>query len=110
MFNKMPSCTKSPNSTDATRIKEALSNSESSSVYVELKKILDKMPDRMQENVQKEHVSHIFQDNPYEYAYYDYKFDVNVSTIGVKQYGEFGVINYIYATVPGSSHAASSPP
>ena len=52
LFTKEPKCTKSVNKTDMTRIKEILSNSESSSIYLELNKVLSKMKERMQENVQ----------------------------------------------------------
>ena len=106
----MPSCTKTPSTNDISKIKEIISNSGSSSIYVELVKVLSKMPDRMQENVGTEHFSQIFQDNPYNYTYYNFSFDVNVSTVGTDQFGDEGIVNYISGTVPGSSHTTSSVP
>ena len=48
LFTKEPRCSAAVNATDMKHIKEVLSNSESSSIYIELNKILSKMKDRMQ--------------------------------------------------------------
>jgi len=81
LFTKEPRCTPSANKTDVGHIKEVMSNSGSSSIYVELNKVLSKMKDRMQENVKTEHLSQIFTDNPYKYDYYNFIIGVNVSTL-----------------------------
>ena len=67
---------------DKEKIKEAVSNTEVSSVYNELNKILSKLRDQMQESVETEHLSQIYPDNPYIYKFYkNFTMNVNVSTL-----------------------------
>jgi hypothetical protein len=77
---------------------------------LEVKKNLDKMKGVFQENVQTEHLSQIYPDNPYIYTFKDMKMNINVSTLQTQKVGETGLLNMIKGTVTGGSHFPSSIP
>lgn len=64
----------------------------------------------MQNNIGTEHLSQVFMTNPYHYEYYEYKVDVNVSTVGTARFGEVGLVNKMRGSVPGASHFIESLP
>lgn len=87
------------------RIHEIASGTESSSIYLELKKTLSKMPADMQTNAQSEHLSQIYGTSPYNYTYYsNFSMLVDVSTIDVNKFGEKGIVNKMKGTIAGASH------
>jgi hypothetical protein len=55
-------------------------------------------------------LSKIYEKNPYEYDYYGFKINVNVSTIQASKFGEHGVMNGMSGTIPGTTKAAAYPP
>lgn len=62
-------------------------------------------------NAQDEHLSHLYEKNPYTYQYDNQlSFDINVGTIDVAKFGENGVVNNIAGTIAGTSHTAIAPP
>lgn len=103
-------CKESESGKDKTRIDEAVNSTEGSSIYIELKKSFDRMQEYFNTNAKGEHLSKIYEKNPYEYDYYGYKVNINVSTINAIKFGTKGVENRISGTIAGTKKSAEAPP
>jgi hypothetical protein len=68
---------------DSNHIGEALNATTGSSLYLSIKAILNPLEQYMNQNIKTEHLSKIFQSNPYSYDYYNYKIDVDTSSNSV---------------------------
>lgn len=64
----------------------------------------------MNQNTKTEHLSKIFEGNPYSYDYYHYKIDVDTSSNSVQIASANDVINGISATINGTTHCSNFAP
>lgn len=62
------------------------------------------------DNIKDEHLSQVYETNPYSYDYYGFKININVSTTQATKFGGNGVKNEMLGTIANTTHIPTSSP
>lgn len=99
-----------PTKNDTIHIETALNSLTAPSLYASIKAMLSPLEQYMNDNIKIEHLSKIFNSNPYTYDYYNYKIDVSTSSTTVTVAQNTDVINGISGAIKDATHCSGFVP